>query len=319
MAEKITGLIQRCLFCCMASSFLCISTVVAQGTATYDLTFTATWSSSTHPTDFPSGPHFSGMIGGTHNSSVSFWNTGSNASEGIREMAESGSKVILRDEINQAISASNADAVLDGSVMDSPGSETITFNIRPPWNLVTVTSMLAPSPDWFVGVSGLDLLDSGGDWINSLEVDLFVYDAGTDSGPSYTSPNQPTNPREAISRIAVSPFLVSGSVKPIGTFRFDLTNVVGATPKVSLSVDPNPVDEGESVTVTVHLSDALSTDVAIPLTLTSGTAESGDYDSTTPVNLNINSGATEAEYTIQRELYGIVEHPINLTDHRSLY
>ncbi|MYJ57125.1 MAG: T9SS type A sorting domain-containing protein, partial [Rhodothermaceae bacterium] len=36
-----------------------------------------------------------------------------------------------------------------------------------------------------------------------------------------------------------------------------------------------------------------------PLTLSPGTAESSDYDSTSPVNLNINSGATEAEYTIQ--------------------
>ena len=96
------------------------------------------------------------MIGGTHNSAVSFWDTGSNASEGIKQMAEFGSMGALRGEINQAISASNADAVLDGSVMNSPGSQTITFNIRPPWNLVTVTSMLAPSPDWFVGVSGLN-------------------------------------------------------------------------------------------------------------------------------------------------------------------
>ncbi len=300
MSEKTTGLIQKCLFCCMTSSFLFVSLVMAQGTATYDLTFTATWSASTHPTDFPSNPHFSGMIGGTHNNAVSFWDVGATASDGIKQMAELGAKGILRGEINQAISASNADAILDGPAMSSsPGSRTITFDIRPPWNLVSVTSMVAPSPDWFVGVSGLDLLDSNGDWIDSLEVDLFVYDAGTDSGPTYTSPNQPTDPREAISRIADAPFLVDGSVKPVGTFRFELKNVVGATPKVSLSVDPNPVDEGDSVTVTVQLSDALSADVAIPVTLTSGTAESTDYDSTTPLSLDIIGGDTEAEYVIQ--------------------
>ena len=283
----------------MASSFLCISIVIAQGTATYELTFTATWSATTHPTNFPSGPHFSGMIGGTHNSAVSFWSSGANASEGIKQMAELGAKGALRNEITQAINASNADAIVDASGLNSPGVRTTTFEIRPPWNLVTVTSMLAPSPDWFVGVSGLDLLDANGDWINSIEVDLFVYDAGTDSGPNYTSPNQPTNPREAIERITDSPFLVDGSVKSVGTFHFDLKNVVGDTPKVSLTVDPNPVDEGESVTVIVQLSDALSTDVAIPLTLTSGTAESGDYDSTTPVSLDIDGGDTEAEYVIQ--------------------
>jgi hypothetical protein len=239
------------------------------------------------------------MIGGTHNSAVSFWDVGSNASDGIKQMAELGAKGILRGEINQAISASNADAIVDASPLNtSPGVKTTTFSIRPPWNLVTVTSMVAPSPDWFVGVSGLDLLDSDGNWVTSLEVDLFVYDAGTDSGPSYTSPNQPTDPREAISRIADSPFLVDGSVKPVGTFRFDLKSVVGNTPTVSLSVDQNPVNEGDSVTVTVQLSEALTADVAIPLTLTSGTAESGDYDSATPISLSIVSGDTEAEHVI---------------------
>ena len=48
-------------------------------------------------------------------------------------------------------------------------------------------------------------------------------------------------------------------------------------PMVSLSVAPNPVDEGSSVTVTAQLSAAISSSVTIPLTLTAGTAESGDY------------------------------------------
>ncbi|MDE2825801.1 MAG: spondin domain-containing protein [Bacteroidota bacterium] len=299
MSINITGTIQKFAIFCIAGSFLLVSIVMAQGTATYDLTFTATWSSSTHPTDIPSNPHFSGMIGGTHNSAVSFWNTGGIASDGIKDMAELGSKGPLRGEVRQAISALNADAIVEGSVMNSPDSQTITFDIRPPWNLVTVTSMVAPSPDWFVGVSGLDLLDSDGNWINSLVVDLFVYDAGTDSGPSYTSPDQPTIPREPISRITGYPFLVDGSVKPVGTFRFELQSVVGNTPRVSLSVDQNPVVEGESVTATVQMSSALNADVVIPITLSPGTAESDDYNSTTPVNLTIDSGATEAEYTIQ--------------------
>ncbi|MYD57848.1 MAG: hypothetical protein F4246_12675, partial [Rhodothermaceae bacterium] len=294
MSKNYSATIQKFLICCIAGSFLLVSFVIAQGTATYDLTFTATWSSSTHPDNFPSSPHFSGMIGGTHDSTVSFWDTGAIASEGIKRMAELGSKGPLRSEINQAISAMNAGGIVEGSVMNSPGSQTITFDIRPSWNRVTVTSMVAPSPDWFVGVSGLDLLGSDGEWIDSLEVDLFVYDAGTDSGSDYTSQNQPTDPREPISRITSSPFLVDGSVKPVGTFRFDLKNVVGNTPRASLSVDQNLVDEGDSVTVTVQLSSALNADVLIPLTLSPGTAEPGDYDSTTPINLNINSGATEA-------------------------
>ena len=49
------------------------------------------------------------------------------------------------------------------------------------------------------------------------------------------------------------------------------------TPTVSLSASPNPVTEGGSVTVTARLSESLSSSVTIPLTLTAGTAESGDF------------------------------------------
>ena len=48
---------------------------------------------------------------------------------------------------------------------------------------------------------------------------------------------------------------------------------------VSLSVAPNPVDEGGRATVTARLSGTLPNGVTIPLTLTAGTAEPGDFGS----------------------------------------
>lgn len=201
------------------------SSVVAQGTATYELTFTATWSADTHPDGFPSNPHFSGLIGATHNSNVVFWATDELASPGIRAMAELGSKGLLTNEVNQAYEAGTAYKLLDGpSIPVSPGVRKMTFETIPQYPLVTLTSMLAPSPDWFVGTRGLALLDNGR-WLDSMQVDLFVYDAGTDSGPNYTSPDQATNPAEDIARIETAPFLVDGSVKPVGTFLFALKSI----------------------------------------------------------------------------------------------
>ncbi|MXW13642.1 MAG: T9SS type A sorting domain-containing protein [Rhodothermaceae bacterium] len=294
--NTFNNMIRKCVPVWAVSSFLLLSTAMAQGTATYELTFTSTWSASTHPTDFPSNPHFSGLIGGTHNSSVTFWSTGSTASAGIESMAETGGTSTLRSEVNQAIRASNAGEVISGGgIGRSPGSVKTTFQVTSQWNLVTVTSMLAPSPDWFVGVSGLNLLDNDNNWRQNVEVELFVYDAGTDSGPNYNSPNQDTNPKENIGRIGTSPFLVDGSVKSVGSFVFELKS---STPQVSLSVDNNSVEEGEAVTVTVELSETLTNNVTIPLNLTSGTAESDDYDSTSPVNVTITGGQTKADHTI---------------------
>jgi len=56
--------------------------------------------------------------------------------------------------------------------------------------------------------------------VESKTVDLYVYDAGTDDGSSYTAANADSNPKQFISRIEYSPFLVNGSVKPIGTMSF---------------------------------------------------------------------------------------------------
>ncbi len=50
-------------------------------------------------------------------------------------------------------------------------------------------------------------------------------------------------------------------------------------PTVRLSVSPNPVTEGQPATVTAALSRSLSSPVTIPLTLTRGTAEAGDFGS----------------------------------------
>lgn len=46
-------------------------------------------------------------------------------------------------------------------------------------------SISGPSPDWVVGVSGLDLCLEDCSWKDSLDLDLFPWDSGTDSGISY--------------------------------------------------------------------------------------------------------------------------------------
>ena len=68
-------------------------------------------------------------------------------------------------------------------------------------------------------------------------------------------------------------------------------------PAVTLAASPNPVAEGSSVTITATLSKTASSSVTIPLTLTHGTAEDGDY--ATLASITVASGATSAEGTIR--------------------
>jgi hypothetical protein len=184
------------------------------------LNFEATWSAGTHPTDFPPNPHFSGLIGATHSDGVRLWEVGGTATPGIKNMAETGGKSPLDSEIEALIGTGEAcELISGGGIAVSPGVVTVEFTAQRDCPVVSVVSMIAPSPDWFVGVTGLRLLGAEG-WIEEQVVDLYPYDAGTDSGESYTSPNAPTAALEGIYWIEAEPLLVDGQVPSLGAFRF---------------------------------------------------------------------------------------------------
>ena len=190
--------------------------------ARYQLTFTSTWSAATHPNDFPSFPHFSGLIGATHDSGAEFWTPGQTATTGIQDVAEVGSKTALSNEILTEISEGDAQyEITGGGISTLLGSVTVEFDISTDFHLVTVVSMLAPSPDWFVGVHGISLLDDSGVWLASTSFDLFAYDAGTDSGLTFESVDQVTSPQGVVSLITTGPLANNGIVLPVGRFTFE--------------------------------------------------------------------------------------------------
>lgn len=191
----------------------------------YKVTFNATWSEETHPDDFPSNPHFSGLIGATHNDKVSFWKEGELASPGIKNMAETGSKNPLSSEISRAIIDETAFKLISGGgISTSPGSINLEIKVTEDYPLVTLVTMIAPSPDWFVGVDSLNLYEDG-DFVDEKTVILYGYDAGTDSGETYSSPNNPTDPHISIFKIEGYPFFYEDEIVPIGTFTF--TKITG--------------------------------------------------------------------------------------------
>ena len=188
--------------------------------ATYRVEFDATWSEQTLPNSFPPNPHFSGLVGGSHGGGVSFWAPGGIATQGIENMAETGSKSTLLNEVNAAISAGHAlDAVDGGGIGLSPGFVSTNVDVNTANPLVTVVTMIAPSPDWFVGVHGENLLLDG-NWVADLEVTLFGYDAGTDSGSDYTSSNADITPHVPIALLDTPMFMHNGVLVPFGTMRF---------------------------------------------------------------------------------------------------
>jgi len=187
--------------------------------ARYRLTFNATWSVQTHPTEFPANAHFSGLIGMTHNDTVMLFSKGELASEGIKNMAETGSKNPLEAEIQAFISNGSGNVLISGAgVNSSPGEVSLEFDIASTHSLVSVVSMLAPSPDWFIAVSSVNLIGNN-EWVNKT-ITVEIYDAGTDNGSTFLSPDFPSLPPFPIDNITTPPLAVNNVVAPLGSITF---------------------------------------------------------------------------------------------------
>ncbi len=182
--------------------------------ATYSVTFIGNWSSSNHPVDFPAGDHFSPAVGMVHASGISLFEEGELASEGIEEMAEEGTNVGLNGEVDALVTAGTAMSYIDGPGLTSGFSEvTFEITVTNDFPLVSLVSMFGPSPDWYVAIENLNLYENGA-FVDDLIINAVAYDAGTDSGSAYTSPDADTSPAENITLITGAPLGDGTSVDP---------------------------------------------------------------------------------------------------------
>lgn len=221
----------------------------AQSTARYTVSFTSVWNSTDHGT-LPGNAHWSDLVGMTHNSNVKLWELGELASVGIENAAENGVNTNLNMEVNMAIANNNADqwlqegfspfaAISSATIMDILVSEDFP--------LLSVVSMVAPSPDWFIGIDSFSFLDGSNNWKDSVTIDMFVYDAGTEEGSGYSTSNTASSPHVPIfSRTNITPF----NSEKIGTLSITLEEVLSvnsASLVDGLKIFPNPVKNTLSI------------------------------------------------------------------------
>lgn len=164
-----------------------IENLVLADNVRFRVTLENYWGVENFPQGFPDNAHLSLVGGGTHNAAVSFWEPGEVASRGIEDVAEAGLiDILLFDEVTPAINNGTADSIIevrtftDAMIDGVPGVQVFEIAMDIDYPLVSMVSMLGPSPDWFVGVSALSLRDNG-QWMNELVVELPLYDGGTKS------------------------------------------------------------------------------------------------------------------------------------------
>jgi hypothetical protein len=194
----------------------------AAGTALYRVTFEATWSAATHAS-FPAGGHFSPLVGLSHQVGSTLFEEGQLASLGIKNVAELGNNTAIRAEIAARQGSGTALGLLgnNGSSFASPGTRSDTVRLDAAHPLLTVVTMIAPSPDWFAALENKNLLENG-QWVTQRTVPAHAYDAGTDSGPTFTAPDQPTTPAQPIQKLLLpSATGLAPDGPSVGTWRLE--------------------------------------------------------------------------------------------------
>ena len=189
--------------------------------ARYRLDIDITWTAGTHPFGYPTGAHMSGLVGATHNSRFILFADGRTASSGLELVAENGRASVMLAELSEGMRRNRVAAIFEaGGLPTLPGRMTATFTADPNRRFVSFATMIAPSPDWFTGAAGIDL--RGGDgWIDGLEIPLWAWDAGTDSGTDYTAADADTQPRESVRLLATPHFLDAEGLRPVGVARLE--------------------------------------------------------------------------------------------------
>jgi Spondin_N len=170
--------------------------------ATYQITVTGLWTAERFPLEYPkagllTGPHFSGVIGASHNGQFRLFADGQLPTPGLERLSEEGKHSPLDQEIKDAIAAGRAGALFEtGPIKDFSQTATGTVRVTLTYPDVSAVAMIAPSPDWFAGVSNVALVE-GGHYVAEKTVDLYAWDSGGDAGVTYAAADQDLAPKHA--------------------------------------------------------------------------------------------------------------------------
>ena len=130
------------------------------------------------------------------------WQYNGFASKGLAKVAKYGNPRILESELKAE--SRHIRTIIKARGLWYPnvnGKTFAVFRTDSRNHLVSIVSMLGPSPDWIVGVSGLELCLRNCSWAEEKQLYLYPWDAGVDSGISYESKDEPTEPQSPITRI----------------------------------------------------------------------------------------------------------------------
>ena len=204
LANEIKTFVITIFFLLATASFIPIK-ANATDRALYKITFISLWNAKDH-SGFPSNAHFSPIVALNHNNSYELYSVGGFASSGFEKMAEIGSTPTLLEEIRKA----QQKGVVENVTTTKPlfprrDGDRLHFKIEvsSEFSMISFATMIAPSPDWIVGVDSFNTKVMG-KFIKDTKLKLYAINAGTEEGDrpgNYSISNPPSQPHKPISSL----------------------------------------------------------------------------------------------------------------------
>lgn len=162
----------------------------------YNVTFKTMWGNPNVQIGYPKDPHTGTIFVTVHDKNYTPFNVGTLASEGIQQSAEYGMSDKLVEHAK--LEGPHVWKYTTMPVLNAPGQTTFQVDANDTYHYFSIVTMIAPSADWFTGISSVDL--------NNVplgqDIPLYAYNAGTDLGTEFmTLPKHPLIPHVSISRI----------------------------------------------------------------------------------------------------------------------
>ena len=197
----------------------------AAGAAEYTIVIKSRWTKANFPVDYPpsgllTSPHHSGVIGASHNSAYFIFKAGTMPTPGLERLSEEGKHSPLDAEIKAAIGGGTALTLFEsGALRDFKDSIVTSVKVNDQFTLIDFVMMIAPSPDWFAGLTNVDLRENGA-WTKTRTIDIYAWDSGGDDGDTYLAPDKDNNPKKPTMQAMNKQFLEGGKPGVIATVTF---------------------------------------------------------------------------------------------------
>ncbi len=163
--------------------------------AIYKVTYTGKWRLPAFTV--PANVHFTPVVGMVHNKDAYLFRLNQLASLGVENVAEAGNSIALSAEMDSMIAEKKAIHANFIYPFNYDGSISANLYVNSNYSYYSFMSMIAPSPDWFVGLSHFNLMENN-QWIADTTINIPVYDAGTENGDIFGYDSPPTIPQQTV-------------------------------------------------------------------------------------------------------------------------